>query len=46
MAVAMLMTMILWPTLSQKYQKAQRKKREKLRLEKYNEYVLYKKWTD
>ncbi len=40
---AMLCTMIVWPLLSQAYQKAQRKKREKLRLKKYNEYVEQKR---
>ena len=40
---AMMCTMILWPTLSQRYQKSQRKKREKLRLQKYNEYVESKR---
>lgn len=40
---AMMCTMIFWPLLSQKYQKTQRKKREKDRLKKYNEYVETKR---
>lgn len=40
---AMLCTMIIWPLLSQRYQKSQRKKREALRLQKYNEYVESKR---
>ena len=40
---AMLCTMIVWPIMSQNYQKAQRKKREKERLKKYNEYVEQKR---
>ncbi len=40
---AMMCTMIVWPILSQNYQKRQRKKREKTRLKKYNEYVEQKR---
>ena len=43
MAVAMLMTMILWPTLNRIYKKKQFKKREKLRVEKYTEYIENKR---
>ena len=43
MAVAMLMTMILWPTLSRMYKKKQYKKREKMRIEKYTEYIEQKR---
>ena len=39
MAVAMLCTMILWPTLNRVYKKKQFKKREKLRVDKYTEYI-------
>lgn len=39
MAVAMLMTMVLWPTLNRIYNKKQYKKREKERVEKYTEYI-------
>ena len=39
MAVAMLMTMVLWPTLNRIYKKKQYKKREKLRVDKYTEYI-------
>ena len=40
---AMMCTMILWPTLTRRYQKKQSKKREKLRLKKYTEYVESKR---
>ena len=40
---AMMCTMIIWPLFSKKYQAAQRKKREKMRLDKYNEYVESKR---
>ena len=40
---AMMCTMILWPLISKKYQSSQRKKREKERLIKYNEYVETKR---
>ena len=40
---AMMCTMIVWPIMSQNYQKIQRKKREKERLKKYNEYVEQKR---
>lgn len=39
MTFGMLMTMLLWPVLSDKYQKKQQKKREELRVSKYSEYV-------
>ena len=42
MSVAMLLSMLLWPLLSNKYQKKQRAKREKLRQDKYTEYVQQK----
>ena len=43
MAVAMLMTMILWPTLNRIYRNKQFKKREKMRVEKYTEYIESKR---
>ena len=43
MAVAMLMTMILWPLLSRWYKKKQTRKREKLRVDKYTEYIEEKR---
>lgn len=43
MAVAMLMTVILWPLLSRWYKNKQYKKREKLRVEKYTEYIEQKR---
>lgn len=39
MSFAMLLTMLLWPLLSDRYQKKQVKKRENLRQEKYRKYV-------
>ncbi len=42
MTFGMLMTMLLWPLLSDKYQKKQQKKREALRQKKYTEYVEQK----
>ena len=42
MSFAMILTMLLWPLLSNKYQQKQRKKREKLRQDKYMEYVQEK----
>lgn len=42
MSFAMLMSMLLWPMLSDKYQKKQRAKREVLRQQKYKEYVQTK----
>ena len=42
-AGAMLCTMIIWPLISKTFQNKQRKKREKLRLKKYNEYVESKR---
>jgi len=43
MAIAMLMTMILWPTLNRWYRKKQQRKREALRVEKYTEYIEQKR---
>ena len=43
MAFAMLSSMLLWPTLSNKYQKKLRKKREELRKTKYGEYIESKR---
>ena len=40
---AMMCTMLLWPMLSKRYQKSQQKKREKLRLQKYTEYINSKR---
>ena len=40
---AMMCTMIVWPVLSKNYQNGLRKKREKERLKKYNEYVEQKR---
>ena len=42
MSFAMLLSMLLWPLLSNKYQKKQKAKREKLRQDKYTEYVQQK----
>ena len=42
MSFAMILTMLLWPLLSNKYQQKQRRKREKLRQDKYMEYVQEK----
>ena len=39
MSVGMLLSMLLWPLLSAKYQKKQVEKKEKLRQDKYTEYV-------
>lgn len=39
MTFGMLMTMLLWPLLSDKYQKKQQRKREALRQKKYTQYV-------
>lgn len=39
MAIAMLMTMVLWPTLNRIYKKKQHKQREKMRVEKYTQYI-------
>ncbi len=39
MSFSMLLAMILWPLLSDRYQKKQVKKREKLRQDKYRKYV-------
>ncbi len=36
---AMLLSMIFWPLLQKQYSKNQRKKKEKLRIKKYNEYI-------
>ena len=43
MSSAMLMTMLLWPMLTKRYQKKQRKKREALRQKKYTEYIESKR---
>ncbi len=43
MPVSMLLAAFLWPTLNRKYQAKQAKKKEKLRLEKYSQYLLDKK---
>lgn len=42
MSFGMVMTMLLWPLLSDRYQKKQQAKREKLRQQKYTEYVQEK----
>ena len=42
MTGAMVMTMLLWPTLTSRYQKKQQEKREVLRQRKYTEYVQEK----
>lgn len=42
MSFAMVMTMLLWPLLSSRFQKKQQKKREALRQQKYTEYVQQK----
>lgn len=39
MSVAMLVTMFLWPLLNRRYRKKQFKKYEKLRVEKYTQYI-------
>lgn len=39
MSVGMLLSMLLWPLLSAKYQKKQVAKKEKLRQDKYTEYI-------
>ncbi len=39
MSLAMILSMLLWPMLSKKYQKKQIEKREKLRQDKYREYL-------
>lgn len=36
---AMLLSMLFWPLLQKRYSTKQRKKREKLRIKKYNEYI-------
>ena len=36
---AMLLSMMVWPLLQKRYATSQRKKREKLRIKKYNEYI-------
>ncbi len=43
MSSAMLMTMLLWPLLTKRYQKKQRKKKEELRQKKYTEYIESKR---
>ncbi len=43
MTFGMIFSMLLWPTLSSKYQKKQVEKREKLRKDKYIEYVEEKR---
>ena len=43
MCGAMLMTMLLWPLLSKKYQKKQKKEHENLRQKKYTEYIETKR---
>lgn len=43
MAAGMLMSMFLWPTLTRRYQRNQKKKYEKERQEKYSAYVEKKK---
>ena len=42
MSFAMVMTMLLWPILSSRFQKRQQKKREDLRQKKYTKYVQEK----
>ena len=42
MTAAMVMTMLLWPVLTNRYQKRQQAKREVLRQRKYTEYVQEK----
>lgn len=39
MALAMIMTLIMWPTLSQKYQKKKDQRKEEERQEKYKQYL-------
>ena len=39
MTFAMVLTMLMWPMLSSRYQKKQQQKREELRQSKYTEYV-------
>ena len=41
--IAMMMTMLLWPILSSKYQKKRSKQKEAERQEKYQKYLLKKK---
>ena len=36
---AMLLSMIFWPMVQKNYSMAQKEKREKLRISKYNEYI-------
>ena len=43
MAIAMMMTMILWPILNRWYRKKQTRKKEKLRVEKYTQYIEEKR---
>lgn len=42
-SVSMLATVLVWPTLTKKYQKKQKIKREKERIEKYSKYLNDKK---
>ena len=37
--IAMLCSMMLWPMLQKRFETKQRKKREKIRIKKYNEYI-------
>lgn len=39
MGIAMFASTLVWPIITKKYQKAKRKKQEKLRQEKYGEYI-------
>ncbi len=41
-SLSMMATMILWPILTKKYEKSKKKKKEKIRQEKYKEYILTK----
>lgn len=43
MAIAMMMTMFLWPMLNRWYRKKQFKQREKMRVEKYTQYIEQKR---
>ena len=43
MAVAMLASMILWPTLMKRYQNKKRREKEKERQDKYSQYIKKKK---
>ena len=45
MCVAMLLSMILWPLLNRNFQNKKREKFEKLRQEKYIEYIAQKRTT-